>query len=186
MQAVQGGGRLPPEYQEVEWVANTDSYSAISSGFTISGLKAEIGFIPRFGGTVNMLCGTTYASNAMMLIVANNSITFWGVNNSLGAPLLDAENHVIISDGYQKLNDTEFAFANRGSDNIFYLGGSGTQQYWNDSRWTYCRIYKNNVLERDFVPCYRIADDRVGFYDVVSKEFYTSSGRNWVKGADVV
>lgn len=47
--------------------------------------------------------------------------------------------------------------------------GSGTRIY-------YCNIYKNNKIERKFVPCYRKSDNEAGFYDLVYNEFYTNNG----------
>lgn len=44
----------------------------------------------------------------------------------------------------------------------------------------------NNVLIRDFVPCYRKADNVIGLYDLANGEFYTNQGTGaFLKGADV-
>ncbi len=50
-----------------------------------------------------------------------------------------------------------------------------------------CKIYnQNNVIERDFVPCYRISDNEIGLYDKVNNVFYTNSGSgSFLKGANV-
>ena len=40
----------------------------------------------------------------------------------------------------------------------------------------YCKIYDNNVLVRDFIPCYRNSDNVVGLYDLVNNVFYTNQG----------
>jgi len=50
-----------------------------------------------------------------------------------------------------------------------------------------CKIYnQNNVIERDFVPCYRISDNEIGLYDRVNNVFYTNSGsETFLKGANV-
>lgn len=39
-----------------------------------------------------------------------------------------------------------------------------------------CKIYDNETLVRDFIPCYRKFDNEVGLYDLVTKEFYTNQG----------
>ena len=36
-----------------------------------------------------------------------------------------------------------------------------------------CKIYDNDVLVRDLIPCYRIKDNEVGLYDMVNAKFYT-------------
>jgi hypothetical protein len=38
------------------------------------------------------------------------------------------------------------------------------------------KIYQNNVLVRDFIPCYRNSDNEVGLYDLVNDVFYTNQG----------
>lgn len=40
----------------------------------------------------------------------------------------------------------------------------------------YMKIYDNNVLVRDFIPCYRNSDNEVGLYDLVNNVFYTNQG----------
>lgn len=39
-----------------------------------------------------------------------------------------------------------------------------------------CLMYYNNVLVRQFVPCYRNSDNEVGLYDLVNNVFYTNQG----------
>ena len=38
------------------------------------------------------------------------------------------------------------------------------------------KIYDDNILIRDFVPCYRKSDNEIGMYDLVSNQFYTNAG----------
>lgn len=40
----------------------------------------------------------------------------------------------------------------------------------------YSKIYDNDVLVRDFIPCYRNLDNEVGLYDLVNDVFYTNQG----------
>ena len=54
----------------------------------------------------------------------------------------------------------------------------------------YCEIdiiaYDNNILVRDFVPCYRKEDGVIGLCDVVTQEFYENQGTgNFKKGEDI-
>lgn len=42
------------------------------------------------------------------------------------------------------------------------------------NRWYYVKIYEDNVLIRDMIPCYRIADWEVWMYDLVAWEFHTN------------
>ena len=49
-----------------------------------------------------------------------------------------------------------------------------------------CKMYYNNVLVRDFIPCYRNSDNEVGLYDLVNDVFYTNQGTgNFIYGSVV-
>lgn len=39
-----------------------------------------------------------------------------------------------------------------------------------------CKMYSDNTLIRDFIPCYRNSDNEIGLYDLVTDTFYTNSG----------
>ena len=48
------------------------------------------------------------------------------------------------------------------------------------------KLYENNVLVRDYVPCYRTSDNEVGLYEVVNNVFYPNNGTGtFNKGNDV-
>jgi len=40
----------------------------------------------------------------------------------------------------------------------------------------YCSVFINDVLVRDFIPCYRKVDGVIGMYDLVNNQFYTNNG----------
>ena len=39
-----------------------------------------------------------------------------------------------------------------------------------------CKIWDDDILVRNFVPCYRVSDNKPGLYDLVNDEFLTNSG----------
>lgn len=48
------------------------------------------------------------------------------------------------------------------------------------------KIYENNVLVKDFIPCYRKSDNEIGMYDTIGKQFYTNQGTGtFTKGGDI-
>lgn len=48
------------------------------------------------------------------------------------------------------------------------------------------KLYENNVLVREYVPCYRTSDNEVGLYEVVNNVFYPNNGTGtFNKGNDV-
>lgn len=56
---------------------------------------------------------------------------------------------------------------------LFYIGDGS---YSNNCRMYYCKIWDKGALVRDFVPCYRKADNKPGMYDKVNDVFYTNDG----------
>ena len=50
----------------------------------------------------------------------------------------------------------------------------------------FCKLYNNDTLVRNFVPCYRKADNVTGLYDLVNDVFYTNAGTGtFIKGNGV-
>lgn len=48
------------------------------------------------------------------------------------------------------------------------------------------KIYDDDILMRDFIPCYRKSDNEIGMYDVINNVFYTNSGTGkFLKGGDI-
>lgn len=39
-----------------------------------------------------------------------------------------------------------------------------------------CKIWEDEVLIREFIPCYRNVDNSIGLYDLVNNEFYSNQG----------
>ena len=100
-----------------------------------------------------------------------------------------------LKNGYQKviINDKEFTSSNTGtlSPISFYLFGShdsSTSGVYKPSKikLDYAKYYDNDVLVRDFVPCYGKTDGEIGLYDLVNDKFYFNLGSGtFIKGNDV-
>ena len=68
------------------------------------------------------------------------------------------------------------SFNNAGS--VFSKGFSG--------KIYYSKLYNNNILVFDGVPCYRKSDNEIGMYDLVSNTFYTNAGTGTFNTGSVV
>lgn len=91
----------------------------------------------------------------------------------------------------------EFLLSNK--DLAFYIDGEKVTEYEqravqpyritinigarNGGTWYYCnekiyssKIYQNDMLVKDFIPCYRISDGIGGMYDIIDNVFYTNIG----------
>ncbi len=50
-----------------------------------------------------------------------------------------------------------------------------------------CKMYYNNELVRNFIPCYRKSDNEIGLYDIVNGLFYSNQGSGtFIKGPEIV
>ena len=48
------------------------------------------------------------------------------------------------------------------------------------------KIYDDDTIVRDFIPCYRKSDNKAGMYDLVNGEFYTNQGTGeFILGGEV-
>ncbi len=48
------------------------------------------------------------------------------------------------------------------------------------------KIYENKILVKNFIPCYRKADNEIGLYDIANDVFYTNKGTGtFLKGGDI-
>ena len=67
-----------------------------------------------------------------------------------------------------------------------FAQNQGSIAWISTARLYSCKLWIDDVLERDFVPCYRIADSVIWLYDVVNKVFYTNAGSwTFTKWSDV-
>ena len=67
-------------------------------------------------------------------------------------------------------------FENTANCVIFAQNTGGSISNYSKIKLYHCKIYANNVLIRDFIPCYRNIDNEVGLYDLVNNVFYTNQG----------
>lgn len=87
--------------------------------------------------------------------------------------------------GENKVTLTETAFSMTSNTYLFAQNSEGTMKYPASCRMYSCKIYDNDVLVRDFVPCRR-SDNSVGMYDKVSGEFFANKGTGTFIGGVVV
>ena len=93
--------------------------------------------------------------------------------------ILAWKNNTVYADG-EKL--TGFAKSrNDGSRMLLFTAESGNQ-YPNIIH--FCKLWDNDNLVRDFVPCIN-ASGEVGLYDLVGKKFYGNAGTGTFTGSEV-
>jgi type II secretory pathway pseudopilin PulG len=115
---------------------------------------SELGYLgSKFRGNVSSTCEINYAVDTKYDFVEENGN--WNLNGvNIGAIR----------------NDTGTISCYLFGRN--YSGGTKLSK----SKVYYLRVYRNNVLIKDFIPTKRNSDNAIGMYDLVNNVFYTNAG----------
>lgn len=145
------------------------SHSPKSSGLSIPvGTRYKVNFTSSTNGTTNSFVfkrdTTTLASG-----------TYSGSMNSRDSANLTSTTSTTVGHF--------FIFANHNSGNG---SSNASTQTIKDMQVYSFKMYDDGVLVRDFIPCYRKSDSKVGLYDTVTRRFFTDwNGGNFTKGPDM-
>ena len=199
---------IPAEYQEVEWIGTSGSYIETSKylpkeALTITGC-AE--FTPNSADKYFLSDRDTGGVRFAMFTSATNR--FAAISNIVAkSDVFSAEQQTVdftvnISNPAQSgtetvsgtiairgtANGVPFSNSNSGQIRAFgnnaikFFTASGSDNYVGKLKGR-LKVY-TDMLYYDFVPCYRIADGKIGIYETVTGAFSTSNG-TFTKGADV-
>ena len=174
-----GGGRLPSEYQEVEWIGTQGN----GQEYLILQQQANIPQFDTFQIGIELNSGT-------------NEQAFWGVLNDAEAYFSGNKfvvwNRISSSQSgtsIQPLTKYNFEWYANSNINSFQhlLFAYRTDRYLFNGKIYYFKwLNSNNELVLDLVPCYRKSDNEIGMYDLVYDTFYTNQGSGtFTKGSDV-
>ena len=203
-------GRLPEEYQEVEYIESTGT-QWIDTGFNPNPktTRVETTFQVTDNTKINQrlfgarksysdgetICNIFWNSqkmgNAFRVDWVGNASTVsskFSLNTDI--TIVSENNKVIINDLEEYTSTT--SKSDSYLDFPIYINNFTSNGQLEDNqqpayaKWKTFKIYDNGTLVRDFVPCYRKNDNEIGLYDIVNKVFYTNSGAGtFSKGDDV-
>ena len=200
---MQIAARLPEAYQEVSCLI-CDGGQYIDTGFYPNTIKTkvEIGIMSQnkdvtqgvFGARNNDLAADDTSCN--MFALSSGNLRLDWVNGDTGTTFAFALNtyyDISCTRGRATVNSTVMTGTNTASVNTtgtFLIGN-----FYNDDvlysngfkgKIFYARLYDEDTLIRDLVPCYRKADDKPGMYDLVNNVFYTNAGTGeFTVGGDI-
>lgn len=206
---VSSGGRLPREYQQVEWIENDTRGAYIDTQLSVANAtriqaNAKFEWVEVASGGNAESCFLGCRTNADRCMIFNMyprltwevgyTATFKsGSTFTLNTPYeasADFQNgsQTVVANGDTVLSSTIGGTVTQ-TNTLWVLGNNHPKS----TNIFYCRakIYSlditiDGVKERDFVPCYRKADNVIGLYDLVYKQFYTNAGSGtFTKGNDV-
>ena len=195
-------GRLPSDYQEVEWIEGA-AKPAIDTGIygdldikvecsvqRVSDLSTEYTYPACFGQASPSLA-FTFRKNATQIYVSfgnkSDQSFYTEFRDKLHTIELDKEG--VKVDGVSVKTYSGTTFTPDTSRHIYIFGRcstSNTAERQSHTRCAYFKIYNNGTLVCDLVPCYRKSDGVIGMYDLVQRAFRTNIGTGtFTKGGNV-
>lgn len=197
---------LPNEYQQVEYIESTGT-QYIDTGIVASPLFEMVAvaqYTENYAGTSgNAWSGTSVSPSrigfgyASSISSSNFAVLFASTAVNTGIPF-DTNKHKFVIQGNVtgKWNiDGSTGNATGNVDSEFSKGtlpfilfarnaASGIGAFFKMRLYSF-KFTDNNVLIRDFIPCYRKTDGEIGLYDLINNVFYTNKGTGtFVKGTD--
>lgn len=188
--------KLPIEYQQVEYIqnkgtqgilqyidtgvkTNTDNSFEVKAQLESAGETSQV----IFGGRQDSASWNSHA-NALSLIKSSGKIAYYYGNYSNTVGDWDYDTHVYKTEKGKLYIDDKLKITVSGQtindeNNIclFAMNTKGVADYGGGSlKIYYFKIWNNDFLLRDFIPCYRKSDNVAGMYDLVSGVFYTNQG----------
>ena len=194
------GGILPSEYQQVNYISSNGAqwfdtryifdseickyeyrYSISNFNAVISELGCNIVF-----GTLNNYVGRVrYGTNTIAYNAGTATVeggTNWGVRGQLYSIMAERDafntkidcdelsSHGTVANSGSIIDNLSiYMFAVNKDNNPLLLSGAILCI-------AFCKIWDNNYLVRDFVPCIRKSDNKPGMFDLVSREFFVNQG----------
>ena len=185
-----GGSRLPSAYQEVEYIRVPQgqyidtSYKPNNSTKIISTAIVEEQYAAVYGGA--RAWGSDDFSLSGQYLEFGNKV--YNITLSLNTKLnlrQDSSGLYVDDTLVQTVEDATFT-----APVSLFLGGSHNDfgEYGNDgnTKLYSAKIYENDSLLYNYIPCYRKSDNVIGVYDIVKKTFLTNGGTGTLeKGDDV-
>lgn len=187
-----GGGRtLPKEYQEVAYIESTGTQwidtgiipnenTAVEVEYSLTSNTAAylIGVFSPYGSAGNRGRYTIfYNNNTVMLrdkrdVDMNYAKTYDNfIHNIKVKPL-----KVYIDNAEQTSSTYAFTNPNTCDKSFGLFGFYNNGMVYGSNRLYFCKIYDGNNLLAHYIPCYRIADNVIGLFDIINQIFYTNKG----------
>lgn len=186
MGANKSDGRLPSEYQEVEWIgvanSSTTPTAYLDAGNVIRPgdmVKAEIKPYSRVGSYDSPIGGSI------------NAGTYWYVyfNMSLTQIVFYKTGKLSYTSSSATIGEwDELLFSMTGAEEIpLNILRSGLKRYAYNGKIKSLSIEDGNgSATHIYVPCYRKTDGVIGMYDLIGRSFLINAGTgDFTKGADV-
>ena len=201
-----GGGGLPDEYQQVEYLRATGTQYINTGVKTANGIGIKAVISCANNAENPMLCGaSTTSSNRFFLWTFDAQLKIaygyrdaytrtnhtWAINTVYDIDATIGTSKITLKQigaggwTYEANVTTQF----NGSIDLYLLAtnvsGTSTGNKLSGKLYS-ASMYNSGRKIRDFIPCYRLSDSKPGLYDLVSNTFYTNAGTGeFTVGQDV-
>lgn len=185
---------VPPEYQEVEYLQSTGS-QYINANYTFANYDKLhiIGQMTALLDDNTFFEVTTNGDVRCLLYGTNTGVVRFNRNGNYTYSTAFAANTDLdmVIDGQFKINNTAMGsnYVSSQSRPVFIFAGNdiGSVKRFGRIRIKYFKITNSNdVVRREFYPCYRRSDSVAGLWDRTNEVFYTNAGSgSFIVGDDV-
>ena len=186
-QAVAEGGesQLPEGYTQLEYIQSSGT-QWIDTGFkpnqntrVLADCDLMSGVYPTAFGAWSSSSGAKYILLSLSDTVARYYYNLIETDKNVtikGRHMLDMNKNKLIVDNVEIVTVAASTFSVSQSLYLFtFHGGETTENFKTNAKYYSCKIYDNDTLVRDFIPC-KNADGVIGMYDVVNSQFYQNAG----------
>lgn len=197
-----GRANIPNEYKEVEYIGNSGTQYINAGIIPSSNWKYEIIYKDNVAQGSNYVMGSrlTTSSNIYAGVGGGQATQSVSVHNSTCTTpsnyrrvnyiykinseynlLGTGTSEIVCLTNNQKFTGIQSANINATAN--YYIFSINTSQIHEGMSLYKLKLWNNNVLVRDFIPCYRKSDNVAGLYDLVNNTFYTNQGTgNFIVG----
>ena len=183
--------QLPTEYQEVEYIQSSGT-QYIDTGFVVN--KSD-SYVLEIDGLFPSQTKVHQGANAYLQFYVStnygirdgNESTFAVGNRNIVRIEYANQTEKLFIDGIQVLSQSWASYMGVNVKLALFRMGDVNNGWFNDNPaqgtiYGY-KVWKDEVLVSDCIPCYRKSDNIVGLYDLVNGVFYTNAGTgNFAKG----
>lgn len=200
---------LPNIYQRVEYIESQLGYTShINTNITLnqdSSIEIKYQFPESIDGYRARVWGasddTAFTGTKMYAYASTNSrvdnaLFGYGNENIKSSTVIypagttkhhikQIKNKLYLDDELIKTYSTQ-TFTSYGEAYLFQINCSSLASDNANVRIFMCKIWNNDVLVRNFIPCYRKSDNVIGLFDLINNTFYTNQGSGtFLKGKDI-
>ena len=191
-------GRLPSEYQEVEYIESSGTQyidTNLQNGDNI-GYKLRLSL--KEYSSEKCIVGGQGSSGALALFTYSSKFyPYWNTGKTTSLTVANdtiydidfnykADRKFTVNESNLLTLDTTSGATTTSNHKVYLFSGYAWTQYGASIKMYSCEITNGSNVVRNFIPCYRKSDNVIGMYDTVNDVFYTNAGSgSFTKGADI-